>query len=219
MGRTCVVLDATRCTGSRVNLTLTPRKQGSDAPHPAGLRATMDTFVDMYHTLRDMRQRQMAHQVLNLAMIVCSALMIWKSLMVVTSSESPVVVVLSGSMEPAFHRGDILFLHMGFTPFRAGDIVVFKVADREIPIVHRVIKVHEKPDGRVDMLTKGDNNAVDDRGLYSASQKWINKEHVIGRAKGYLPYIGMVTIIMNDYPIVKYILVGLMGLFVLTTKE
>lgn len=47
----------------------------------------------------------------------------------------------SGSMEPAFYRGDILFLHMGFTPFRAGDIVVFKVADREIPIVHRIIKV------------------------------------------------------------------------------
>jgi len=42
---------------------------------------------------------------------------------------------------------------------------------------------------------------------------------VIGRAKGYLPYIGMVTIIMNDYPIVKYVLVGVMGLFVLTTRE
>ena len=149
----------------------------------------MDTFVDMYNTLRDMRKRQLAHQVLNLAMIVCSALMIWKSLMVITSSESPVVVVLSGSMEPAFHRGDILFLHMGFTPFRAGDIVVFKVADRDIPIVHRVIKVHEKENGEVDMLTKGDNNAVDDRGLYAASQSWINKEHVIGRAKGYLPYV------------------------------
>jgi hypothetical protein len=53
----------------------------------------------------------------------------------------------------------------------------------------------------------------------AASQSYINKEHIIGRAKGYLPYIGMVTIIMNDYPIVKYILVGLMGLFVLTTKE
>jgi len=55
--------------------------------------------------------------------------------------------------------------------------------------------------------------------FYSASQSWINKEHVIGRAKGYLPYIGMVTIIMNDYPIVKYVLVGVMGLFVLTTRE
>jgi signal peptidase len=179
----------------------------------------MDTAIDMYYTLRDMRKRQLAHQVLNLAMIVCSALMIWKSLMVVTESDSPVVVVLSGSMEPAFYRGDILFLHMGFTPFRAGDIVVFKVADREIPIVHRIIKVHEKESGAVDILTKGDNNQVDDRGLYAASQSYINKEHVIGRAKGYLPYIGMVTIIMNDYPIVKYILVGLMGLFVLTTKE
>jgi signal peptidase len=42
---------------------------------------------------------------------------------------------------------------------------------------------------------------------------------VIGRSKGYLPYIGMVTIIMNDYPIVKYVLVGVMGLFVLTTRE
>jgi signal peptidase I len=37
-------------------------------------------------------------------MIVTSALIIWKGLMVVTGSESPVVVVLSGSMEPGFKR-------------------------------------------------------------------------------------------------------------------
>jgi signal peptidase len=36
--------------------------------------------------------------------------MIWKSLMLITQSESPIVVVLSGSMEPAYQRGDILFL-------------------------------------------------------------------------------------------------------------
>ena len=44
---------------------------------------------------------QMAHQVLNLAMIVCSALMIWKSLMVVTESDSPVVVVLRRALRPS----------------------------------------------------------------------------------------------------------------------
>jgi hypothetical protein len=33
-------------------------------------------------------------QGLNFGMIVCSALMIWKTLMVVTNTESPVVVVL-----------------------------------------------------------------------------------------------------------------------------
>ena len=60
----------------------------------------MDTAMDMYYTLRDMRKRQLAHQVLNLAMIVCSALMIWKSLMVITESDSPVVVVLRCSHRP-----------------------------------------------------------------------------------------------------------------------
>jgi signal peptidase I len=29
----------------------------------------------------------------------------------------------------------------------------------------------------------------------------------------------MVTILLNDYPLLKYVLVGLMGLFVLTGKE
>ena len=173
----------------------------------------------VYNTLRDMRKRQLAHQVLNLAMIVCSALMIWKSLMVITSSESPVVVVLSGSMEPAFHRGDILFLHMGFTPFRAGDIVVFKVADRDIPIVHRVLKVHETHDGLPSYLTKGDNNVVDDRGLYAEGQVWLRREEVLGRARMSVPYIGMVTILLNDYPQLKYLLVAAMGLLVLTNRE
>lgn len=54
-------------------------------------------------------------------------------------------VLCSGSMEPAFHRGDLLFLtNFHDDPIRAGEIVVFKVEGRDIPIVHRVIKVHEK---------------------------------------------------------------------------
>ena len=51
--------------------------------------------------------------------------------------------------------------------------------------VHRVIKVHEKYDGSTDVLTKGDNNDVDDRGLYAPDQRWLNKKHIIGRAVGY----------------------------------
>ena len=111
-------------------------------------------------------KRLFVFQSLNLAMIVFSALMIWKSLMFVTKSESPVVVVLSGSMEPAFRRGDILFLDNRNPVVRVGEIVVFKIKDRDVPIVHRVMKVHEKKDGVVELLTKGDNNRVDDRGLY-----------------------------------------------------
>lgn len=44
-------------------------------------------------------------------------------------------------MEPGFYRGDILFLNMGKSPIRTGEIVVFNLKGRDIPIVHRVIKV------------------------------------------------------------------------------
>lgn len=48
-------------------------------------------------------------------------------------------------MEPAFYRGDLLLLtNHHDEPIRAGEIVVFKIEGRDIPIVHRVIKVHEK---------------------------------------------------------------------------
>jgi signal peptidase I len=66
-----------------------------------------------------------------------------------------VVVVLSGSMEPGFYRGDILFLYMGKQPIRAGEIVVFNIDGRDIPIVHRAIKVHQRTNSsEIDILTK-----------------------------------------------------------------
>ncbi|KAK2573017.1 Signal peptidase complex catalytic subunit SEC11A, partial [Acropora cervicornis] len=139
-----------------------------------------------FEDVRRMNKRQLFYQVLNFAMIVSSALMIWKGLMVVTGSESPIVVVLSGSMEPAFQRGDLLFLtNYKEDPIRVGEIVVFKVEGREIPIVHRVLKIHEKQNGDVKFLTKGDNNSVDDRGLYAPGQLWLQRKDVVGRARGF----------------------------------
>ena len=50
--------------------------------------------LDIFGDLRKMNKRQLYYQVLNFAMIVSSALMIWKGLIVLTGSESPIVVVL-----------------------------------------------------------------------------------------------------------------------------
>lgn len=44
-------------------------------------------------------------------------------------------------MEPGFHRGDILFLTNPHDIYR-GDVVVFQVDGRDIPIVHRAMNVH-----------------------------------------------------------------------------
>ena len=57
------------------------------------------------------------------------------------------------------------------------------------------------------------------RGLYAPGQLWLEREDILGKAVGTLRYVGMVTIALNDYPVLKYVLVGMMGLFVLTSKE
>ncbi|CAE7891512.1 SEC11C [Symbiodinium sp. KB8] len=162
---------------------------------------------------------QALFQVLNLAMVVFSALIIWKTAMVCTISESPVVVVLSGSMEPAFQRGDVLFLDNHPTRINVGEVVVYSISEREVPIVHRVLETHELSDGTVQYLTKGDNNRVDDRGLYAWGQRWLTRDEIVGRARWSVPYLGMVTILLNDYPWFKFVLLGVMGLFVLTSRE
>lgn len=99
--------------------------------------------------------------------------MIWKGLGLITNSESPIVVVLrltlrsysrncsrsfllfSGSMEPAFYRGDLLFLtNPASERYHTGDITVYKIPGADIPIVHRVLETH-------DLVSKG-QTCVDD---------------------------------------------------------
>jgi signal peptidase len=95
--------------------------------------------------------------------------MIYKGLGLITNTESPIVVVLrcvdlfargccstcaecvctsnpnfSGSMEPAFHRGDILFLiNPPNMRYEIGDITVYKIPGQDIPIVHRILETHD----------------------------------------------------------------------------
>ena len=167
-----------------------------------------------------MKRRHFVLQFVSLGLVVTSALMIWKGLILLTRSDTPVVVVLSGSMEPAFQRGDILFLIHEKQAVELGDVVVFSVEGRSIPIVHRVIKTHapnEKNEHKI--LTKGDNNYMDDIGLYAPGQKWLNEKHVMGRTVGYLPHVGKATILMNDHPMIKYALIFILGLLVISGKE
>ncbi|WZZ47554.1 hypothetical protein YC2023_043813 [Brassica napus] len=166
-------------------------------------------------SIKSIQIRQLLTQAISLGMIVTSALIIWKALICVTGSDSPVVVVLSESMEPGFQRGDILFLHMSKDPIRAGEIVVFN-----IDVI--TLQVHERENtGEVDVLTKGagDNNPEDDRLLYAKGQLWLNRHHIMGRAVGFLSYVGWVTIIMTEKPIIKYILIGTLGLLVISSKD
>src|SRR5947209_20212288 len=96
----------------------------------------------MLGSISSLNPRQLAAQVLNFGLILSTAFMLWKTLSVVTNSPSPIVVVLSGSMEPAFQRGDLLFLWNRGINTQVGEIVIYNVEGKNIPIVHRVVRRH-----------------------------------------------------------------------------
>ena len=45
------------------------------------------------------------------------------------------------------------------------------------------------------------------------------RKDVVGRARGFLPYVGIVTIIMNEYPKFKYAVLACLGFYVLIHRE
>lgn len=166
-----------------------------------------------------MNLRQQLLQLLSIAYVFTSAFIAWKGLSVVANSHSPIVVVLSGSMEPAFQRGDILFLWNRDSLARVGDVVVYEIKGKSIPIVHRVLREHHNSDKQL-LLTKGDNNVQDDIPLYSRKQSYLNQqEDLVGTVKAYFPKLGYITILLTENMYFRYAMLGLMGLSALLSSE
>jgi signal peptidase len=51
-------------------------------------------------------------------------------------------------MEPAFQRGDLLFLWNRDTRTEIGEVLVYNVRGKSIPIVHRVVRTFPEVEGR-----------------------------------------------------------------------
>ena len=83
-------------------------------------------------------------------------------------------VVLSGSMEPALSRGDLLVV-VPSEAYEVDDIVVYQ--DGHMPVVHRIIAVQGKT-----VTTMGDAN--------SSADKPINVSAIKGRVVLAIPLIG-----------------------------
>ncbi|KAJ3117699.1 Signal peptidase complex catalytic subunit, partial [Nowakowskiella sp. JEL0407] len=102
-------------------------------------------------------------------------------------------------MEPAFQRGDVLFLYNSSAPVKVGDICVFNIpnARSKIPVVHRFLWIHEHSVTRNEasrqyLKSKGDNNPVDDYlgGIYPREREWMNQENLVGTVYAMTPSWG-----------------------------
>jgi len=111
-------------------------------------------------------------------------------------------VVVSGSMEPSFYRGDIVATEnintygiQEFNPYtdvKVGDVVVYDAMWYPEPVIHRVIDI-QQINGSQYYIIKGDNNEVQDP--YPVSPDQIkSKVLTVGDSLVIIPKIGYVTL-------------------------
>lgn len=124
-------------------------------------------------------------------------------LQVSLNTQTPVVVVESGSMEPQIYRGDLLIvkgvpaadIRNGTVEDMNGDIIVFNAqgvwSDPPAePIVHRVVD-KKFEDGIWQFKTKGDANLIVDEG-------WVPEGNIYGIVIFKIPWIGWVKIFLTE---------------------
>lgn len=178
-------------------------------------------FLEEIERLKSLRLRDAISKACFISLFMTSAMVVWNIFSAITQCNVSIVVVLSGSMEPGYHRGDILFLHhLPAYPPVEGDIVVFSVPKVKIPIVHRVNRVHDrKVDGHRFLLTKGDNNLGDDRGIYPFHMDWVEDSMIHGKSFAFIPVGGYMTILFSASIAFKVVGLGLMLLLVFASNE
>eukprot|EP01156_Anaeramoeba_ignava_P004075 Anaeramoba_ignava/a226754_25.p1 GENE.a226754_25~~a226754_25.p1 ORF type:complete len:185 (+),score=38.05 a226754_25:270-824(+) len=151
-------------------------------------------------------------------LVFAMGLFVWELLKLLMQTEGPVVVVMSGSMEPGFSRGDILFISNRNHHYKSGQIVVFKTTQQNIPVVHRIISVFTDANGKEKILTKGDFNKYPDQSLYDHKngQYFLEQEHIHGVIWGYIPKIGSLSLLANEknyFKPIGFILIAILGFF------
>lgn len=125
-----------------------------------------------------------------------------------------VLAVLSGSMEPRIHTGDVIIVKPLANPaaeVKDGDIITFRTREKaDMLITHRVmgtVKVNGEP---VAFGTKGDANASPDNEV-------VTPEQVVGRYQWRIPYFGYVSSFIRK-PLGVVLVVILPGLFIIGSE-
>lgn len=78
-------------------------------------------------------------------------------------------IVLSGSMEPAIHTGDLIFIHETEpSVLRKGDVICYLTSGKAV--THRIMDITAGEDGLPRYVTQGDANNTADRLAVTAGQ-------------------------------------------------
>ena len=117
--------------------------------------------------------------------------------------------VLSGSMEPTYHVGALIYVQeTDPMALQAGDPVTYRMSDG-IVVTHRIIEVVEDPVSGRCYRTKGDANNIADGAL-------LLPGNVMGKPIFTIPYLGYVSWFIQNPPGTYIVIAGCVMLLALT---
>lgn len=106
-----------------------------------------------------------------------------------------VYTVLSGSMEPNYHVGSIIYVkETAPEELKVGDAISFMISENTVA-THRIIEIlpdEDDPDV-IRFRTKGDNNDI-------ADTNPVHCNNVLGKVVGTIPYLGYVSDFVQNPP-------------------
>ena len=106
-----------------------------------------------------------------------------------------VFTVLSGSMEPAYHTGSVIYVkEVDTDTLAAGDVITFMVSEDTVA-THRIVQAvpdDDEPDV-IRFMTKGDANESVDGTL-------VHYKNVIGKPVRSIPYLGYIASYIQNPP-------------------
>lgn len=106
-----------------------------------------------------------------------------------------VYTVLSGSMEPTYHVGSVIYVKsVDYTDLEEGDVITFMLDESTIA-THRIVGVvpDEEDPTTIRYRTKGDANDAEDGSL-------VHYKNVIGTPVFTIPYLGYVANYIQNPP-------------------
>lgn len=121
------------------------------------------------------------------------------------------LAVLSGSMEPTYHVGSLIYVKkVDPMALKSGDVITFML-DEDTLATHRIVEVvpDEDDDTVLRFRTKGDANDVEDGGL-------VHYKNVVGTPVFTIPGLGYVADFIKK-PYGTYMVIGIGALVVLIT--
>ncbi|MFA4663336.1 signal peptidase I [Pyrococcus kukulkanii] len=142
-------------------------------------------------------------EVISTLLVIILTLAFYQGLKLALHTDTPLVVVVSGSMEPVFYRGDVVVLK-GVKPdeIKVGDVVVYRSLVAKYPIIHRVREIKmEEVNGRPELcfVTWGDHNVVPD--LYFTPNGVLDcvpQEAIEAKALLVIPKVGIISIKLRE---------------------